>query len=104
MNETMIPTAETAGTEDSDTAWIRKRVHQKADLYRHVMVYVVVGAVLAAIDLLTSPQRLWFYWPMGFWAIGLVLNFLDVYVMGEGAGMEKRMLERELRRHHSSGR
>jgi two-component system LytT family sensor kinase len=104
MSETMIPAVEPAGTEDGESARIRKRVHQKADFYRHVVVYVVVGAILAAIDLLTSPQSLWFYWPMGFWAIGLVLNFLDVYVMGEGAGLEKRMLEREMRRHHSPGR
>lgn len=104
MNETMIPAAGPAGTEDGESAWIRRRVHQKADFYRHVVVFVVVGAILAAIDLLTSPGSLWFYWPMGFWAIGLVLNFLDVYVMGEDAGMEKRMLEREMRRHHPAQR
>ena len=83
---------------------IRMRVHQKAEFYRHLVAFVLVGVILAAIDLLTSPASLWFYWPMGFWAIGLVLHFADVWIMGESAGMEERMLEREMERHrHAHG-
>ena len=96
--------AEPAGPEDPESARIRRRVRQKADLLRHLVSFVVVGAVLAGLDLLTSPGTLWFFWPMGAWAIGLVLHFADVYVMGEGAGLEERMLEHEMeRRRHAHG-
>lgn len=104
MRSTLTPAADPAGTEDRELARVRARVHQKAEFYRHLVAFVVVGAVLAAIDLLTSPGTLWFFWPMGAWAIGLVLHFFDVWVMGEGAGMEERMLEREMERHrHAHG-
>lgn len=96
--------AEPAATEDPESARIRRRVRQKADLLRHLVSFVVVGAVLAALDLLTSPGTLWFFWPMGAWAIGLVLHIADVYVMGEDAGLEERMLEHEMRHHpHARG-
>jgi hypothetical protein len=35
---------------------------------------------------------------MRFWAIGLALHAADVYVMGDDAGLEKRMLEHEMAR------
>ena len=99
MTETTLPAAGPVQREDPDAAWIRIRVHQKAELYRHLVVFVAVGAVLAAIDLPGSPGRPWFPWPMGFWAIGLVMHFADVWLMGDGAGLERRMLERQMHRH-----
>jgi two-component system, LytTR family, sensor kinase len=99
MADTRIPAVEPAGTESPEQGRIRRRVHQKAELYRHLVVFLVVGAILAGLDLLTSPGKLWFFWPMGFWAIGLVLHFADVYVIGEDAGMEARMMRREMERH-----
>lgn len=99
MEDTRIAAVDRAGPEDPEQARIRRRVHQKAELYRHLVAFLVVGAILAALDLLTSPGTLWFFWPMGFWAIGLVLHFADVYVMGDDAGLEARMMRREMERH-----
>ena len=98
MADTMIP----AGADDPETTRIRFRARQKADFYRHLVTFVIVGSILAALDVLTSPHELWFYWPMGAWAIGLVLHFADVYVMGEGTGLEERIMRHERERHHHS--
>lgn len=104
MSDTRIPAAEPAGTEDPEGARLRLRARQKADLVRHVVTFVTVGAMLAALDVLTSPGDLWFYWPMGAWGIGLLLHFADVYVMGEGTGLEERILRHEKEhRHHARG-
>lgn len=101
--ETTRP-APPATAEDPELARIRRRVHEKAELARHLVAFVVVGSVLAVIDLLTSPGMQWFFWPMGMWGIGLVLHFADVYVIGESAGMEERMMEHEMeRREHAHG-
>lgn len=97
MKETVAPDAQPA--ESPEIARIRRRVHEKAELIRHLVVFLVVGSVLLALDLLTSPGTLWFFWPMGAWAAGLALHVADVFVMGEGAGMEERMVEREMDRH-----
>lgn len=103
MKQTVTPATQPVA-EDPELARIRRRVHEKAELYRHGVAFLVVGSVLAAIDLLTSPGAQWFFWPMGAWGVGLVLHFADVYVMGEGAGMEERMLEHEMERHgHARG-
>lgn len=99
MRDTLTPAVEPAGTEDPEQARIQRRVHQKVELFRHLVVFLVVGAVLAALDVVTSPGTLWFFWPMAVWAIGLVLHFFDVYVMGEDTGMEERMVRREMERH-----
>ena len=102
MTDTRAPAAETAGTESSEGARLRLRAKQKADFYRHLVSFLVVGSVLAALDLLTSPGDLWFHWPMGIWAVGLVLHFADVFVMGEGTGLEERILRHEMeRRRHA---
>ena len=100
MADTRLPAARTAGTEDPEGARLRLRAKQKADFYRHLVSFLVVGSILAALDVLTSPDALWFYWPMGAWGIGLVLHFTDVYVMGEGTGLEERILRREEERSH----
>ena len=104
MQETIGPAGPPAGTEDAEQARIERRVHQKAELYRHLLSFLVVGTILAGLDVLTSPGTLWFFWPMGAWAIGLALHAADVYVMGQDAGLEERMLEHELeRRRHAHG-
>ena len=104
MEETRMPAVEPAGTEEGESTRIRKRVRQKAEFVRHLLTFVIVGAVLAGLDLLTSPDSLWFYWPMGFWGIALVLHFADVFVTGEGTRLEERMVERAMKhRHHAHG-
>ena len=100
MADTQIPAAEPAVAEDRETVRIRLRARQKADFYRHLASFLVGGAVLAALDVLTSPDTLWFHWPMGIWGIGLVLHFADVYVMGEGTRLEERIMRHEMERHH----
>ena len=104
MSDTKLPAAEPVGTEDPETARLRRRARQKADLVRHVVTFVIIGAMLAALDVLTSPGDLWFYWPMGAWGIGLLLHVADVYLTGEGTGLDERILRHEIeRRHHARG-
>jgi hypothetical protein len=40
-------------------------------------VYVLVNLLLVGINLLT-PGRLWFYWPLLGWGIGLLAHFVAV--------------------------
>lgn len=104
MSDTSIPAAGREDGEDAETARLRMRARQKADFYRHLVAFVIVGSILAALDVLASPGDLWFQWPMGAWAIGLVLHAADVYLMGETTGLEERIMRREMeRRHHIHG-
>ncbi len=42
----------------------------------HFFAYVLVNALLIAINLLLTPHTLWFYWPLLGWGIGIVAHGL----------------------------
>lgn len=52
----------------------RKRVEIIKGFYAHLIVYVVVNAVLVAINLLVTPRFLWFLFPLFGWGIGLFFH------------------------------
>jgi len=59
----------------------RKRVKAKQDFYKHVVVYVVVNIMLVLIWAFASGGgHPWFFWVLGFWGLGVVFNFFDVFV------------------------
>ena len=52
----------------------RQQVYRLRGFYHHLTVYVLVNAGLVGINLLASPGKLWFYWPMLGWGIWLALH------------------------------
>jgi hypothetical protein len=42
----------------------------------HLVVYVIINAMLIALNLLYVPQHIWFYWPLLGWGIGLTMHYL----------------------------
>ncbi len=75
----------------------RDRAEQKLGFYIHLAAFIVVNALLTAIDLTTSPDKLWFFWPLGGWGIGLALHAVQVFTTGPSA-LKQRMIDRELAR------
>ncbi len=73
----------------------RKRAEDKVGFYRHLSVYVVVNALLAVIWWYTGAEFPWFLIVLGAWGIGLVANFVNVFV---GTGVSDRMAQREYER------
>ena len=68
--------------------------------YIHAVQYVVVIAVLAAINLFTSPGYLWFLWAALGWGIGVACHGLDVFEIVNlfGDRWERRQVARRLAR------
>jgi hypothetical protein len=52
----------------------RRQVHCLRGFYHHAAVFVLVNSLLVAIDLLGSPDRLWFHWPLMGWGVWLALH------------------------------
>lgn len=71
----------------------RQRAGAKLGFYIHLTVYLLVNSLLLAINLQTSPERLWFFWSLCGWGVGIVCHGLSVFV---GPGIMQRMTEREL--------
>lgn len=74
----------------------RKRAKDLRDFYTHVIVYLAVNLVLLLINLISSPDALWFYWPAIFWGIGLGFHGLSVMLQGNllGQDWEDRKVEK----------
>lgn len=66
----------------------RRQVQRLRGFYHHLLVFAVVNTGLAAINLLVSPARLWFYWPLLGWGVWLVLHAFATFGHGRWLGAE----------------
>ena len=72
-----------------------RRVGWKLGFYWHLAVFTLVNAGLCAINLTTSPEYLWFLWPLAGWGVGLGLHAFGTFGVGEA---RERMIEAEVQR------
>ncbi len=73
----------------------KKRVELLRGFYVHAMVFVIVNIGLAAYNIATTPDRLWFILTVAGWGIGLVAH--GAYVMGSGRFLGAAWQERRIR-------
>jgi hypothetical protein len=69
-------------TEDQKYQKAKERVKKLKGFYIHLVAYILVNSFLFLINIMTSPDILWFYWPLFGWGIGVVMH--AVYVLGFG--------------------
>jgi len=51
---------------------------EKRDFIIHLIVYVFVNILFLVINLLYSPQHLWFFYPLIGWGIGIAMHYVGV--------------------------
>ena len=66
----------------------KKRVEDTKGLYTHLGVYLIVNLALFAINMITNPDTLWFYWPLLGWGIGVALHVFAFVAEGRLLGPE----------------
>jgi protein-S-isoprenylcysteine O-methyltransferase Ste14 len=76
----------------------KKRVEDLKGFYVHFSIYVIVNIMLLVINLITSPDSLWFYWTTIPWGIGLIIHALVVFVF-EGRVMGKKWEDKKIRQY-----
>jgi len=57
----------------------KARVEEIRGFWSHVAVYIIVNLGLFLINILTTPNQLWFYWPLLGWGIGLFAHGFHVF-------------------------
>ena len=57
----------------------QKRMEDIKSFYGHLMSYIVINFGLAAVNVITYPKYLWFFYPLIFWGIGLIVHAMAVY-------------------------
>ena len=63
---------------------------EKKDFSVHLVVYVLVNAMLIAINFIYSPETIWFFYPLIGWGIGISMHYLFCV-----RWIEKELKERE---------
>ena len=73
--------------------------------YIHAIQYAVVITGLAAVNLLTSPDYLWFLWAAFGWGVGLAVHGLGVFEIVNlfGDGWERRQVAKRLAKSRQNG-
>lgn len=66
-------------TEEERYFKAKKRVEEIKGFYGNLIAYIFVNIGLVILNLVTSPQYLWFFWPLLVWGIGVVLHGLKVF-------------------------
>jgi len=75
----------------------RIRAGAKLSVYIHTTVFVLVMALLTAINLLTSPETLWIQWPLMGWGLGLAVHWIvGMRLADTYRSIEEREIERAL--------
>lgn len=77
-----------------------KYVRSLRGFYMHLFRYIVVVVALLAINLIVSPQRMWVYWVMGGWGLGILMHASRVFRPDWflGPQWERQQVERHLGR------
>ncbi|MFC2011019.1 2TM domain-containing protein [Chloroflexota bacterium] len=81
-------------SEDEIYEQAKKRVEEKRGFYGHLTAYVVVNTILVLIwAFATSGGYPWFLWVLGGWGIGIILDFMRIFVFAGRWG--KAAIEKE---------
>ena len=79
-------------TKEIEYLKAKERVETLRGFYIHLTVYVIVNLGLFFINMMTSPETLWFIWPLMGWGIALVLHALRVFVERPGSSWEEKKI------------
>ncbi len=75
-------------TKETKYEKAKERVEAIKDFYIHLTAYVVVNLILFAINMIVSPDNLWFFWSLLGWGIGLSIHALSVFGSSPRLGTE----------------
>lgn len=57
----------------------KKRVEDIKGFYGNLIAYLIFNGFFLVLNLLTSPNELWFYWPLLGWGVGVVIHGMKVF-------------------------
>ena len=85
-------------TQPDACAKARARAEAKYGLCVHAGVYAAVMVLLVFINLVTSPQAIWFVWPLIGWGFAVVQHGVRVFLLADKNVVIEKLTAHELRR------
>lgn len=74
----------------------KKKVQARLGFKIHLAVYLAVIAILISVNLINSPDYLWFIWPLMGWGIAIFWHAMGVFVFNKESGVTERMIRKEM--------
>jgi transcriptional regulator with XRE-family HTH domain len=71
---------ETAHSRSNDERIAFKKTRRIRAYYLHLLTYFVINIACIAVNLLTTPGRIWFIGLTLFWGFGVIVHTLTVFV------------------------
>ena len=84
-------------TQTDKYARARERARAKYRFFVHAGVYAAVMVLLVFINLMTSPQVIWFVWPLIGWGSAVVLHGVGAFLLADKNVVIEKLTEHELR-------
>lgn len=80
--------------EDEKYLKAKKKVRELKSFYSHLAIFFIINLFLLAINIITTPEHLWFYWVTIGWGIGLIFNAYSVFASERmfGSNWEKKKI------------
>jgi hypothetical protein len=82
-------------TEERRYHLAQKKVKEIKEFYQHLTVFIFVTIMLVVINLMTSPEYLWFIWCILGWGVGVIFHGLKAF--GISPFFNKEWEERKIR-------
>ena len=57
----------------------KKQVEEIKGFYGNLTAYIVINIFFLILNLKTSPEHLWFFWPMLGWGVGVIFHGFKVF-------------------------
>lgn len=70
---------ETNFNEEERYYQAKKRVEQIKGFYGNLISYIVLNIFFLILNIVTSPNHLWFYWPLLWWGLGVIFHGMRVF-------------------------
>lgn len=76
-----------------------QKVRRMRSFYSNLIIYILVNITLLVINLLTSPESLWFYWVTLVWGVVLLFQAANTFTLRNpilGEEWERKTVEKLL--------
>jgi len=85
-------------TQEGEYAKARRRAVAQYGFFVHAAVYAAVMVLLVVVNIMASPNVIWFIWPLIGWGFAVALHGMRVFLLADRNQIVEALTERELRR------
>lgn len=65
---------------DTIKARAEEKVDKRIKFYRNLKAYIITNTILIIINWIFTPEVWWVLFPLFFWGIGVLKDFLNAYI------------------------